>query len=395
MMVERRCSRRTFMVGMGAVGAASLVTTSVPSASAAAVDVGEWAAPVEIGGEAIHAVLMHNNEVLFFSYIEGNPTVDHTSYVGTFDYRTGSARPAPLTYDRDVFCCGMNSLPDGRQFVSGGHDAHTGKRSDPNGVLDTDVYDPLDRSWTPGPLLSESRWYPTNVGMPSGGTLIVGGGENNSKLSVKIDSYDPVGNVITTLPATANRSVGMYPRLHLTPSGTIVKAGPARATWFFDPVASRWSQGPSMRNGNRSRGSTVLLAGGDRLLTFGGAASNTAAPTVTAEILNLSGTPQWQYTGSLTHARIHANGVVLPDGTVLAVGGGTSGQITGPRLAAELYDPATGQWSVMASQQAGRMYHSTALLLSDGRVSREGRWVRSGRRPRSTVLRTSSGALDQ
>jgi hypothetical protein len=41
---------------------------------------------------------------------------------------------------------------------------------------------------------------------------------------------------------------------------------------------------------------------------------------------------------------------------------------TGPHLAAELYDPATGRWSVMASQQAGRMYHSTALLLPDGRV---------------------------
>jgi hypothetical protein len=34
----------------------------------------------------------------------------------------------------------------------------------------------------------------------------------------------------------------------------------------------------------------------------------------------------------------------------------------------ELYDPASGTWTAMAPQQGGRMYHSTALLLPDGRV---------------------------
>ena len=355
------------MTGLGATGAATLLGGTSP-ASAAPVDVGQWAAPVQIGGQAIHAVLMHNGEVLFFSYIEGNPAVDHTSYVGTWDYRTGMSRQAPLGYERDIFCCGMNSLPDGRQFVSGGHDPHTGKRSDPNGVLETDLYDPDTRSWSRGPLMSESRWYPTNMGMPSGRTLIIGGGEENSKLSVKIDSYDPGTNTRTTLPATANRAVGMYPRLHLGPDGRIVKTGPARRVDFFDPASDSWSQGPSMSFGARQAGGSVLLSGGDRVLAFGGRTTSSAQPTASAEILNLTGTPRWQATGSLRFARAHANGVVLPDGTVLAVGGGQSGTITGPQRTAELYDPATGRWTLMASQVAGRMYHSTALLLPDGRV---------------------------
>ena len=33
-----------------------------------------------------------------------------------------------------------------------------------------------------------------------------------------------------------------------------------------------------------------------------------------------------------------------------------------------MYNPRTGTWSVMAPQHASRMYHSTALLLPDGRV---------------------------
>lgn len=36
--------------------------------------------------------------------------------------------------------------------------------------------------------------------------------------------------------------------------------------------------------------------------------------------------------------------------------------------AAELYNPATGTWTTMESQQANCIYHSMALLLPDGRV---------------------------
>ena len=36
--------------------------------------------------------------------------------------------------------------------------------------------------------------------------------------------------------------------------------------------------------------------------------------------------------------------------------------------APELYNPVTGTWTAMAAQQGSRMYHSTALLLPDGRV---------------------------
>jgi hypothetical protein len=48
-------------------------------------------------------------------------------------------------------------------------------------------------------------------------------------------------------------------------------------------------------------------------------------------------------------------------------------------LPAELWDPATGQWSTMASMQKPRLYHGTAVLLPDGRVLSSG-----GGRPPST-----------
>ena len=61
----------------------------------------------------------------------------------------------------------------------------------------------------------------------------------------------------------------------------------------------------------------------------------------------------------------------LPDGTVLATGGATSSDgITQSRavLSAELWDPDTDTWTEMASGQRPRLYHSSSVLLPDGRV---------------------------
>ena len=67
--------------------------------------------------------------------------------------------------------------------------------------------------------------------------------------------------------------------------------------------------------------------------------------------------------------RLHLNAVILPDHTVF-VGGGSLKQEDQPlaRLEAEIYDPATNTWSLMAAATVPRLYHSTALLLTDGRV---------------------------
>lgn len=331
--------------------------------------VGSWSAPFDIGGVAIHAILTHVGDVLFYSYVEGMVGMDHTSYVGTWNYGTGTTATAPFTYDRDVFCAGNNILPDGRAYVAGGHDHMTGEKADPVGVAETDTYDPTRRTWTPGPLLSQKRWYPTNIGLPSGRTLTFGGQSRKGTASLTVDEYNPVTNRMTQLPSTATKATGLNPRMHVMANGSVLKTGPAPMSASFNPTTNKWSNVAATLYGLRDRGNSVLLPGGNRVMVVGGKSSSSTPATGTAEILDTSAAaPAWRYTGSLNYPRQLANIVNLPDGQVLIVGGGAEFRYTGPVTIPEVYNPTTEAWTELAPQQASRMYHATALLLPDGRV---------------------------
>ena len=94
-----------------------------------------------------------------------------------------------------------------------------------------------------------------------------------------------------------------------------------------------------------------------------------------ANTINISGGPSKPVkvaaTGSMAYARAFSNSVVLPNGEVLVVGGQQHPQPftdTGAALSPELWNPATGKFTIMAPELIARTYHSVAILLPDGRV---------------------------
>jgi hypothetical protein len=183
-----------------------------------------------------------------------------------------------------------------------------------------------------------------------------------------VQEYDPATNKMSTLPATADRNMPVYPRMTLLPNGMILNSEPNKGTELFDPATNRWSWlGNTQLGQARSEGNTVLLPDLNKVLIAGGRGAKGA--TNTAEVIDFSqANPAWHYTGSMRYARAYANAVLLADGTVLEVGGGTGGSYSDPVYTAELYHPATGTWSTMAAQTAPRIYHSTAVLLPSGQV---------------------------
>ena len=91
-------------------------------------------------------------------------------------------------------------------------------------------------------------------------------------------------------------------------------------------------------------------------------------PQITSAELYDQTTGTWTLTGSLTDARVLHTAALLLNGQVLVAGGWPNHTHTGGALAsAELYDPATGNWSFTGSMNIRRVYHTETLLL-DGRV---------------------------
>jgi len=136
--------------------------------------------------------------------------------------------------------------------------------------------------------------------------------------------------------------------------------------------AGGWTTGPvSNFSGGRDYGSAVMYDAGKILLVGG----NQSAPTNTAEVLNLnSGSgATWRYVQSMSVARRQLNATLLADGTVLVTGGSNAPGFNAPPtdsrvLTAEVWNPDTEQWSQLGRMSHQRLYHSTALLLLDGRV---------------------------
>ena len=80
-------------------------------------------------------------------------------------------------------------------------------------------------------------------------------------------------------------------------------------------------------------------------------------------------------TGSMAFHRRHLNATMLPTGEVLVTGGSsgtTFNDFNHAVRAAEIWNPTSGAWTVVASNTVNRTYHSTTVLLPDGRVLHAG-----------------------
>jgi hypothetical protein len=305
---------------------------------------------------AVHLHLLPNGRVLSWGRA-GDPTV--------WDPATGDfATAASSTM---LFCAGHSFLPDGRLLVSGGH------LDDERGLPDANIFDPSTGSWTAVERMRRGRWYPTSTTMPDGQVITLAGKDQNGA-EVEVPE---VWTGTSWRPLTgAARALPYYPRTFVAPNGLLFYAGELQASAYLDPTGSgSWTPLGNSNYGRRDYGSAVMYQPG-RVLILGGSDPPDGPPTGTAEIIDLNEpSPTWRYTGRMTHARRHLNATLLPDGMVLATGGTSSPGFSDPAgsvHAAEIWDPRTGSWDVLASNSINRVYHSTTLLLPDGRVLHTG-----------------------
>jgi hypothetical protein len=122
----------------------------------------------------------------------------------------------------------------------------------------------------------------------------------------------------------------------------------------------------------RNQSASVLLppAQDQKVMIIGGGPEDESNATDSVDTVSLKAShPAYQAAAPMQLPRMHLNAVLLPDRTVFVSGGALQreGKIAA-RLQAEIYDPATNRWRIVATASIPRMYHSIALLLPDGRV---------------------------
>jgi hypothetical protein len=254
-------------------------------------------------------------------------------------------------------------LADGRVFLAGGHVA------DYVGYAHAVIFDPATNGFTSLPDMNTGRWYPTTTTLPNGDVLVVSGDINsNTNVDVLPQVFQFSTNTWRNL-TTAQLAQPLYPNMLVAPNGKVFSAGPSRQSRYLNTAGTgAWTNVAVLNfGGSRDYGPAVMYAPG-KVAVIGGA----DPPTATSEVIDLNtATPVWKYSGNMHYPRRQHNAVILPDGKVLIVGGSRAGGFdtsTSPVLPTEMWDPATGQFTVMASIAVYRGYHSTALLLADGRV---------------------------
>lgn len=158
-----------------------------------------------------------------------------------------------------------------------------------------------------------------------------------------------------------------------TASATRQAPGPAPATPPARPTSTpspspppAWQPAGDLTIGRQGHTAT-LLPDGSVLVVGGYGARGTGVDdgptTPSAERFDpASGT--WRAAGSLLVGRQGHTATPLPDGTVLVVGGYGD---DGPLASAEIYDPRRDRWTVTGDLLAARGEH-TATLLADGSV---------------------------
>jgi hypothetical protein len=337
--------------------------------------------------------------------------------------------PPPFDVDGDgdvenvpLFCSGQSLLPTGEVFVAGGTLAYPSVSSPApadavefKGARFALTFDPWTKRWTRQPSMRHGRWYPGQVELADGRIAVLAGYNESGRhdanglpfMNAELEVFTPAkerGGVgrWTYYPA-GNLATGYYPHMLTMPTGEVLLAGPyAEDSAALDPdrltaAGSAWTRLGSLGHYHNA-GNLVLLpgspSGSTRVAMIGG--FERVTPTDdrsirTVETLDFAHRGAGWLSGagapvpSLNVARSNGNAVSLPDGSIVVVGGAAgkladaadpSDQNPGQNWTGgdqrlkrvELLEPGAGAWRLGPAQRKWRGYHSTALLLPDGRV---------------------------
>ncbi len=393
---------------------------------------------IDLPNYAIHTVMLPTGRVLFWGYppAEEGSSRPNGGEAAVWDPALGTGPDSvtevdPPMLDPDgngpqgeipapLYCSGQTLLPNGDVIAAGGNlvwpsqypnDAY----GDYAGLDTIYTFNPFAGGpggvgkWVAQERMEDGRWYPSQVLLGDGRTPIIGGytdtpspGSERATDSQVAEIYKASADnggqgSVNTIADDPDFRTALYPHLFTLPNNRVLLAGPAAgdsARLSFDPgqPAGRLDIPSPPDGANRIGGTAVLRTtsprGGWTATQFGGYDDrdpiNPGAPQsqwefrARADSVSTNGkTLRSSLAGPTQEGRSYANTILLPDGSMVTLGGGggrdpelgnyfTSDQVELKQV--EVYDPETNRWSLGPNQREYRAYHSTAVLLPDGRI---------------------------
>lgn len=359
------------------IPASGILDGTVPAKSV----VGDWGSVINWPEIAISAANLPDGRVLTWSSTETNafPSSTEFTHASVFDPSNESFITVDSNF-HDMFCAGIATLEDGRIVASGGN---------PDDDR-TSAFDPATLSWSSLANMFDRRWYATSVALPDNSVFSTFGksagnrseryvADQNSWTRTLNADMQTLLNEQNSINAAANPTGALnmewWGHMATTPAGDVFQGGPTPTWHRFDPLNGAATESLGQMAGTRARmygnavtydvGKVILVGGADRR-------ENPSTTTANVYLVDLNGpTPVVTQGPPMNRARALSNTVTLPNGEILVVGGNTSGKIfsdEGTVYPAEIYDPVSNSWRLVDSIDIPRNYHSTALLLKDGRV---------------------------
>jgi deoxycytidylate deaminase len=256
-------------------------------------------------------------------------------------------------------------LPNGRVLVAGGF------AGDENSLASAEVFDLATGMFASAGDMSVPRAGHTATLLSTGKVLIAGGYNGNYLASAEL--YDPAARTFTSTSRMATARSGHVATL--LPNGKVLLAGGVGVGWTFladaelyDPATNTFTATGNMLAARESHTATLLANG--KVLIAGGHRGRRAAITIysSAEIYDPA-TGRFSVTGDMTRIRHKHEAVLLADGRVLVIGGADERDGRPAYTSAEIYNPARGTFTVTGQMNSPRYkLQGTAVLLTNGKV---------------------------
>jgi hypothetical protein len=323
---------------------------------------GTWSAVYAWPLIPIHSVLMPDGHVLTYG---SNSAGQQTGFF-IYDVWTPGQGAAnghmtlPNGTGVDTFCSAQLVLPQSGDAVIAGGDLWDGTKTLNHGNSNSVLFSRASNALSTAANMNRPRWYASMTMLPNGSIYVQGGRDGTDRPEVR--------NTDGTFRLLANVDTSVwdwyYPRNWVAPDGRVFGYDSFGHMYYIDPTGDGvGAEVARLPVENRGLDASAAMFQPGKILHFGGTSNGAIVIDLT------SGSPLVSATQAMSTQRRYGTATLLPDGTVLATGGSSvQNQLVDVSLQAETWNPATGTWSIGASEALARLYHSTAILLPDATV---------------------------